>query len=191
MYLLEKSRVVYQEHDERNYHVFYLLLHGSSSANYTQRYHLPFDISQYNYLNQSNCVSIPDLNESEAFQEFMQSIRELDFTPDEIDDLFRVVAIVLHLGNIRFKPSIDGEGSLIENTSILCDTPVAPEGSVASQLSNISPEDHLACVASLSGTSPTSLGHSLTFKKIQSARRRSITYAPLRVDIAKYHCSFL
>jgi len=48
--LLEKSRIVSQTTDERNYHIFYELLSGLSSEQ-KQKYGL-FDASRYFYLNQ-------------------------------------------------------------------------------------------------------------------------------------------
>ncbi|TRY96167.1 hypothetical protein DNTS_008375, partial [Danionella cerebrum] len=49
-YLLEKSRLVYQEHNERNYHVFYYLLAGASEEERTA-FHLKKP-EEYHYLNQ-------------------------------------------------------------------------------------------------------------------------------------------
>jgi len=51
-YLLEKSRIVSQTIDERNYHVFYELLSGLSKEQ-KQKYGL-FDANAYFYLNQVN-----------------------------------------------------------------------------------------------------------------------------------------
>ncbi|ERE74890.1 myosin-IXa-like protein [Cricetulus griseus] len=54
-YLLEKSRLVYQEHNERNYHVFYYLLAGASEEE-----RLAFHLKQpeeYHYLNQ-DCFTV-------------------------------------------------------------------------------------------------------------------------------------
>ncbi|KAM7151112.1 unconventional myosin-IXa isoform 8-T10 [Macrochelys suwanniensis] len=49
-YLLEKSRLVYQEHNERNYHVFYYLLAGASEEE-RSAFHLK-QPEEYHYLNQ-------------------------------------------------------------------------------------------------------------------------------------------
>ncbi|KAK5608906.1 Unconventional myosin-IXAa [Crenichthys baileyi] len=49
-YLLEKSRLVYQEHNERNYHVFYYLLAGASEDE-RKAFHL-LKPEEYHYLNQ-------------------------------------------------------------------------------------------------------------------------------------------
>ncbi|XP_048119633.1 unconventional myosin-IXAa-like isoform X5 [Alosa alosa] len=49
-YLLEKSRLVYQEHNERNYHVFYYLLAGTTDEE-KKEFHLKKP-EEYHYLNQ-------------------------------------------------------------------------------------------------------------------------------------------
>lgn len=49
---------------------------------------------------------------------FQTALEVLGFSNDEIVDVFRVIAVVLKLGNIKFVPSnnIDGtEGSVITN----------------------------------------------------------------------------
>ena len=49
-YLLEKSRIVSQARNERNYHVFYYLLEGASEAERQHLHLLP--PAQYRYLSQ-------------------------------------------------------------------------------------------------------------------------------------------
>jgi myosin heavy subunit len=59
-YLLEKSRVVMQDRDERNYHIFYMLLFGASEA--LKRDLVLDDLAKnpesVTYINQSGCMSI-------------------------------------------------------------------------------------------------------------------------------------
>uniref|UniRef100_A0A3Q4HXM1 Myosin IXA n=2 Tax=Neolamprologus brichardi TaxID=32507 RepID=A0A3Q4HXM1_NEOBR len=54
-YLLEKSRLVYQEHNERNYHVFYYLLAGASEEE-RKAFHLKKP-EEYHYLSQMSKTS--------------------------------------------------------------------------------------------------------------------------------------
>ena len=51
-YLLEKSRIVYQATNERNYHVFYEMLAGMSAAQRAK-----FGLSNSNYFHYLNQVS--------------------------------------------------------------------------------------------------------------------------------------
>jgi hypothetical protein len=62
-YLLEKVRLIKQHEGERNYHVFYQLLKGSSDAERTE---LQLGaVADYHYLNRSGCVSRKDGDDGE------------------------------------------------------------------------------------------------------------------------------
>jgi myosin heavy subunit len=50
-YLLEKSRIVCQTKDERNYHIFYEFIEGLESSKERAKYGLD-DSEKYSYLNQ-------------------------------------------------------------------------------------------------------------------------------------------
>ena len=60
-YLLEKSRIVSQGRNERNYHVFYYLLAGASEQE-KQLLHLE-SCDRYNYLNKSGCYGLENIDE--------------------------------------------------------------------------------------------------------------------------------
>jgi myosin heavy subunit len=63
-YLLEKSRVVFQESGERNYHVFYQLLMGAPQEIISdlQLTDLAADPNSVSYINQSGCIQIEGIN---------------------------------------------------------------------------------------------------------------------------------
>lgn len=97
-YLLEKSRVVFQAPDERNYHIFYQLCSARKSLPQLQLDHQ----KAFHYLNQGNNVEIDGVDDLETFEETVNALTVLGFTTDEKEDLFKILASVLHLGNIQF-----------------------------------------------------------------------------------------
>ncbi|KAM9719862.1 LOW QUALITY PROTEIN: unconventional myosin-X [Menidia menidia] len=112
-YLLEKNRVVRQNPGERNYHVFYAVLAGASSQ---QREALglgPPD--SYHYLRQSGS---PDeaANDSAAFQEVLSAMRTMQFSEENIGEVLRLLAGILHTGNIHF---ITAGGAQVASKSAL------------------------------------------------------------------------
>nr|XP_054588240.1 unconventional myosin-IXAa isoform X3 [Nothobranchius furzeri] len=117
-YLLEKSRLVYQEHNERNYHVFYYLLAGASEEE-RNVFHLKKP-EEYHYLNQmtktprqlhwdSYCESEPDCFTVEGedlkhdFERLQLAMEMVGFLPATCKQIFSLLSAILHLGNIRYK----------------------------------------------------------------------------------------
>lgn len=98
-YLLEKSRVIQQQPGERNFHAFYQLLRGSSDAD-LKRWHLKRDVTAYRYTRDGCAVALHEQAEQRAT---MAAFRALGFAPAEVETVWKVVAAVLHLGNIEFK----------------------------------------------------------------------------------------
>eukprot|EP00111_Clytia_hemisphaerica_P007095 TCONS_00020609-protein len=100
-YLLEKSRLVSQQKDERNYHIFYRMLAGMSSSE-KQRFLLT-KAEDYHYLTQGNCISCESMDEVEEFSTIRGSMKVLMFSDAETSYIFKLLAGILHLGNIKFK----------------------------------------------------------------------------------------
>jgi myosin XV len=72
-YLLEKSRIVTQAQDERNYHVFYEMLKGLN-AEQKEKYGL-LTAEKYFYLNQGGSSEIDGKNDSEDFQSLLSAMQ--------------------------------------------------------------------------------------------------------------------
>ncbi|XP_043276757.1 unconventional myosin-IXAa-like isoform X2 [Venturia canescens] len=101
-YLLEKSRIVSQGINERNYHVFYYLLAGANEQE-RQALHLE-SCDRYNYLNKSGCYGLENIDERHEFSRLKQSMEMVGFTPEKQRRLFAVLSAVLLLGNVEFQP---------------------------------------------------------------------------------------
>nr|XP_034311051.1 unconventional myosin-XV isoform X10 [Crassostrea gigas] len=100
-YLLEKSRMVTQAQDERNYHVFYEMLEGMSSDQ-KGKYGLQ-NAEKYFYLNQGGNCKISGRDDRENYRALMAALDVLSFERSEQDTIFKILSSVLHIGNIYFK----------------------------------------------------------------------------------------
>lgn len=148
-YLLEKSRVVYQGAGERNYHIFYQMCAASRVLA-----HLYLDHQDtFHYLNQGGSPTITGVDDYKAFLETRAALATLGVTDREQMDMFAVLAVVLHLGNVKFH-EVDPESGPDEEVE---------DGAYVSQN-----DVALRNVSTLLGVSRTELMHWLTHKRIQS-----------------------
>ncbi|XP_067935086.1 unconventional myosin-IXb-like isoform X2 [Watersipora subatra] len=99
-YLLEKSRIVSQATNERNYHVFYYLLSGAPDDLSRELFLL--DAKEYHYLNQSGCYTNPGENEVDEFERLTSSMKIVGFKPDLQKRIFAVISAILLLSNVEF-----------------------------------------------------------------------------------------
>ncbi|KAG5676919.1 hypothetical protein PVAND_006716 [Polypedilum vanderplanki] len=110
-YLLEKSRVVFQAPNERNYHIFYQLCAGRDK--YPE--FLLAHPDKFKYLNQGQSPVIPKIIDEDEFNETLKAFSTLGFTTDEVNNIIRVIAGILHLGNISINAADQESCSIASN----------------------------------------------------------------------------
>lgn len=98
-YLLERSRVCQISDPERNYHCFYLLCAAPSEE--IQKYKLG-NPKSFHYLNQSSCYELAGVDDAHDYLATRRAMEIVGISENEQDAIFRVVAAILHLGNISF-----------------------------------------------------------------------------------------
>uniref|UniRef100_A0A674B7F7 Osteoclast-stimulating factor 1 n=1 Tax=Salmo trutta TaxID=8032 RepID=A0A674B7F7_SALTR len=139
-FLLEKSRVVSQNENERNFHIYYQLIEG---ANPQQKEGLGIMTPDYYYyLNQSGTYKVDGTNDSKDFQETMEAMHVIGIPEAHQAQALQIIAGILHLGNISFIEA--GNYGQVEST------------------------DLLAFPAYLLGVDPTRLQDKLTSRKMDS-----------------------
>ncbi|ODV93911.1 hypothetical protein PACTADRAFT_86950 [Pachysolen tannophilus NRRL Y-2460] len=114
-YLLEKSRAVHQNSNERNYHIFYQLLNGLSDGEMAAL-QLTRSVKHYNYLKNSNS-QIPGVDDKKEFKNLVKALKTINFSTIEMANIFKILAIILLLGNIEFKNFNDDKQAILLDSS--------------------------------------------------------------------------
>ncbi|GBG32521.1 Myosin-1 [Hondaea fermentalgiana] len=163
-YLLERSRVVYQQRGERNFHIFYQM---TGDRDICSRFDLE-DASAYQYLNKSGVIKANDVDDEGDLQEVLAAFEELEFGQEEQEWIMATTVAVLLLGNVEFSPKTQAgsvQGSAIKNSG-----PVKR-------------------AADLLGVDPEELDHVLTFRSISVRGEKSVI--PLDPTTARDSCDSL
>jgi len=158
-YLLEKTRIVFQAPSERNYHIFYLLLLGTTPDEKKKYFLGP--IAKYRYLCNGR-IDIPDMNDTVMFQHLKKSMSLVGISDTEKDSIFLLLSALLHLGNITFKPN-PNEVSMVQ----------------------VANADALGMTAQLLGVTSVDLESSLTKRSFQGGNRNTQYSIPLTLAQAE------
>ncbi|XP_069068400.1 unconventional myosin-XV [Pleurodeles waltl] len=157
-YLLEKSRIVFQAKNERNYHIFYEMLAGLPLQQ-KQMFYLQ-DAETYYYLNQGGNCEIQGKSDADDFRRLVSAMEILSFSGEDQNSIFRILSSILHLGNVYFeKYETD-----------------------AQEVASVVSASEIRVVAELLQISPDGLQKAITYKVTETMREK--IYTPLTVESA-------
>ncbi|KAK2711652.1 hypothetical protein QYM36_012690 [Artemia franciscana] len=100
-YLLEKARVIAQQSLERSYHIFYQMMSGAVPG-VKEMCLLSNNVLDYHFVSQGK-TSIPGVDDGEEFDMTDKAFDILGFTQQEKDNVYKVTAAVMHMGEMKFK----------------------------------------------------------------------------------------
>ncbi|KAN0134867.1 P-loop containing nucleoside triphosphate hydrolase protein [Lactarius tabidus] len=109
-YLLEKARVVGQVRNERNFHIFYQFTKAASDE---QREAFGLQGPEaYAYTSLSNCLEVEGINDNNDFADTLRAMNVIGLSAEEQSEIFRMLAIVLWLGNVQYDEMDDGNAAI-------------------------------------------------------------------------------
>ncbi|CAM9373494.1 unnamed protein product [Pylaiella littoralis] len=152
-FLLEKIRLVHTSEGERNFHIFYLMLAGTSDEQKADLFLDP-DPRVYHYINQSSCYERRDgVMDSDLWAELNKAMKVMDVSDEDMSQVFKAVSGVLNCGNVKFRDVLDNH----KTTEVVG---VLDEEAHASE--------YARRAAELLGVDPETLVNAMSFRRIQA-----------------------
>jgi myosin-1 len=115
-YLLEKTRVVGQITNERNFHIFYQFTKGASKT-YRDQYGVQ-EPDKYMYLSKSKCFNVDGIDDLADYRETINAMKIIGLSQAEQDEIFRILAAILWTGNIQFREDKDGYAEVADESVV-------------------------------------------------------------------------
>jgi len=102
VYLLEKSRVTYQQPNERCYHIFFQLIEEGIVEGLQELVLMSTDPYDYFFFSQGK-VKVDSIDDAEELEFTDVAFDTLGFSTEEKEDAFKLTASIAHLGEMTFK----------------------------------------------------------------------------------------
>ncbi|XP_039618680.1 unconventional myosin-VIIa [Polypterus senegalus] len=131
-YLLEKSRVCRQAAEERNYHIFYCMLMGMNAEE--KKILSLRTAAEYNFLTMGNCTSCEGRDDTKEYVHICSAMKILMFSDNEKWEILKLLAAMLHLGNLDFEATV-------KNNLDSCDVISSTHLTMASKLLEVDPKE--------------------------------------------------